>query len=147
MGRKLEEIIEEFENTELAFESYRKKSELKRHELLEYEARFVRLKSEFRPYKKLMVKEWTRRDDKAASAIKFRIAISIHKGEYKDKEGNLIFDPCSISAAEKFASGCQSYKEFVDQRAFFKESLNNVTDLRNDCDSYVNLIKDIIKPM
>ena len=145
MGRELEEIIEDFENTRLAFQSYRKKAEFQRGSLLEYQARFVDIKAELRPFKVEMVKEWIRRDDKAASAIKYRMAISIHKGEFKDDEGELIYDPCSINQAEKFANGCDRYKQFIDQRAFYKESLTNVSDLRNDCDSFANLIKDILK--
>lgn len=145
MERELEEIILDFENTRLAFQSYRKKAEFQRGALLEYQARFVDIKAELRPYKVEMVKEWVRRDDKAASAIKYRMAISIHKGEFKDDKGVLIYDSCSINQAEKFANGCDRYKQFIDQRAFYKESLTNVTDLRNDCDSFANLIKDILK--
>lgn len=145
MGRELDEIIEDFENTRLAFKSYRTKSELTRGALLEYQARFVDIKAELRPFKIDMVKEWTRRDDKAASAIKYRMAISIHKGDFKSEKGELIYDACSINQAEKFANGCDRYKQFIDQRAFYKESLTNVSDLRNDCDSFANLIKDILK--
>lgn len=145
MGRQLEEILDDYENLRDAFSSYRKKGEPKKESLIEYQFRFIELKADLRPYKKEMVKEWTRRDDKAASAIKFRIAIAIHEGNFKDEQGNLVYDMCSITQAEKFASGCDKYKEFVDQRAFYKESLTNITDLRNDCESYINLIKDMLK--
>jgi hypothetical protein len=94
-----------------------------------------------------MIKEWTRRDDKAASAIKFRIALAIHEGRFKDEKGKLLYDECSMNMAEKFASGCEKYKEFVDQRAFYKESLTNISELRNDAESYINLIKDILKTL
>lgn len=145
MSRKLEEIIEDFENNRISFKAFREKKELNKTTLLEYQARFVDIKAELRPYKVEMVKQWIRRDDKAATAIKFRIAIAIHEGKFKDKEGKLIYDKCSINAAEKYASGCEQYKKFVDQRAFYKESMTNVSDLRNDCDSFANLIKDILK--
>lgn len=145
MERELEEIIEDFENNRLAFKSFREKKELTRGALLEYQARFVDIKAELRPFKKDMIKQWIRRDDKAATAIKFRIAIAIHKGEFRNEEGELLYDACTINAAEKFASGSDEYKKFVDQRSFYKESLTNITDLRNDCDSFANLIKDILK--
>ena len=80
MERELEDIIQDFENNRLAFQSYRKKSELKKEALLEYQARFIDIKAELRPIKRKMIKQWTRRDDKAATAMKFRIAIAIHKG-------------------------------------------------------------------
>jgi len=143
--RKLDEIIEDFENNRVSFKVFRDKKELSKNTLLEYQARFVDIKAELRPFKKEMVKQWIRRDDKAATAIKFRIAIAIHKGEFKDGEGKLIYDACSINAAEKFASGSDQYKDFVDQRSFYKESLTNINDVRNDCDSFANLIKDILK--
>ncbi len=147
MDRELEDIIEDFEDNRISFSEYRRKGEFNKSTLLEYQARFVDIKAELRPYKVSMIKKWVRRDDKAASAIKFRIAISIHKGDFLDEEGNLIYDPCSINAAEKFAGGCDAYREFIDQRAFYKESLTNVTDLRNDCESFANLIKDILKTL
>lgn len=145
MSRKLEEIIQDFEDNRISFSEFRKKGELNKTTLIEYQARFVDIKAELRPYRVDMVKEWIRRDDKAATAIKFRIAIAIHEGEFKDKSGQVIYDKCSINQAEKYASGCEQYKIFVDQRAFYKESMTNLTDLRNDCDSFANLIKDILK--
>ena len=145
MSRPLEDIMQDFEDNRISFKVFRDKKVLNKTTLLEYQARFVDIKAELRPFRVDMVKQWIRRDDKAATAIKFRIAIAIHEGRFKDKEGKLIYESCSISAAEKFASGCAQYKEFVDQRAFYKESMTNLTDLRNDCDSFANLIKDILK--
>lgn len=145
MVRELDKIIEDFEENRISFSEYRRKGEFSKLTLLEYQGRFVDIKAELRTYKVDMVKEWTRRDDKAASAIKYRMAIAIHEGEFKDEDDKLIYDPCSINQAEKFASGCDRYKQFIDQRAFYKESLTNITDLRNDCDSFANLIKDMLK--
>lgn len=143
--RLLEDIIEDFENTRVSFNNYRDKNEVSDKVLVEYQSRFANLKSDLRPYKAKMTKGWITRDDKAASAIKFRIALAVHRGELKDEKGSLIYDECSINQAEKFASGSDKYKEFVDQRAFYKESLTNISDLRNDCDTFINLIKDILK--
>lgn len=145
MSRQLDEIITDFDAQREAFRAVTNKGEVNKNTLLEFQGRFVDLKSELRYWKKYLTKEWTRRDDKAATAIKFRIAIAISKGEFKDKEGNLVYDKCSITSAEKYASGCQEYKEFVDQRAFYKESLTNVSDLREDMNSYINEIKDRLK--
>lgn len=145
MGKELEQVIDDFENLRDAFSSYRKKKEVKKDALIEYEARFVDLRADLRPHRKHVAAEWQKRDDKAATGIKFRIAVAIHEGNFKNDKGELIYDECSINQAEKFASGSQAYKEFLDQRSFFKESLVNITDLRNDIDGYINLIKDILK--
>src|SRR6478609_246720 len=144
-NRPLVEIITDFESEREAYRAFTKKGDLNKHTLLEFQGRFVDLKSEIRHWKKYLSSEWTRRDDKAATAIKFRIAIAIAKGEFKDDQGNLIYEKCSITSAEKYASGSLQYKEFVDQRAFYKESLTNVSDLREDIGSYINEIKDRLK--
>lgn len=145
MSRPIEEIIEDFDSQREAYRAVTNKGEVNKNALLEFQGRFVDLKSELRFWKKYLTKEWTRRDDKAATAIKFRIAIAISKGEFKDEEGNVLYEKCSITSAEKFASGCLEYKKFVDQRAFYKESLTNVSDLREDLNSYINEIKDRLK--
>lgn len=145
MGRKLEEIIEDFENNRISFKAFRDKKELNKATLLEYQARFVDIKAELRPYRKKLLGEVVKRDDKAATAIKFRIAIAIHEGELKDDKGKLIYEKCSINQAEKFASGSKKYKSFIDQRSFYKESYLNVSSLHSDCDGFINLIKDLLK--
>lgn len=145
MARELETIIEEFDAFRESFRDYRKTKEVKKDTLIEFEARLVDLRADLRPHRKDVAAEWQKRDDKAATGIKFRIAVSIHRGEFMDEKGNLIFDPCSINQAEKFASGSNHYKEFLDQRSFYKETFVNITDLRNDMDGYINLIKDILK--
>lgn len=144
-ARDLEEIIEDYENLRQAFFSYRSKKEVDKKALIEYEARFVALKADLRPHRKHIAGEWQKRDDKAATAIKFRLAIAIHNGTLKDDDDQLLYDPCSINQAEKFASGSKKYQEFLEQRTFYRESLVNLTDLRNDLDGYINLIKDILK--
>ncbi len=143
--RKLEEIIEDYDGLRDNFRNFTSKGDVNKNSLIEFQGRFIDLKSELRYWKKYLTNGWTRRDDKAATAIKFRIAIAISKGEFKDDEGNTLFEKCSITSAEKYASGCQKYKDFVDQRAFYKESLTNVSDLREDINSYINEIKDRLK--
>ena len=145
MNRDLETIIEDFDSFRESFNDYRKNKELNKDTLIEFESRLVDLRADLRPHRKSVAAEWQKRDDKAATGIKFRLAIAIHKGEFKDEKGELIFDECSINQAEKFASGSEKYREFLDQRSFYKESLINITDLRNDIDGYINLIKDILK--
>lgn len=145
MSRELDEIITDFDSFRESFEDFRKRKEVNKDALIEFEARLVGLRADLRPHRKHVAAEWQKRDDKAATGIKFRIAIAIHEGRFKDEKGELIYDECSINQAEKFASGSEAYKEFLDQRSFFKESLVNITDLRNDIDGYINLIKDILK--
>lgn len=143
--RELVDIIASFEEERGSFRDFTRRGDINKNTLIEFQGRFVDLKTEIRHWKKYLTNEWTRRDDKAATAIKFRIAIAISRGEFKDEEGNLIYEKCSITSAEKYASGSQAYKDFVDQRAFYKESLTNVSDLREDINSYINEIKDRLK--
>lgn len=145
MSKDLDEIIEEFDSFRESFNDYRRNKDVTKDTLIEFEARLVNLRADLRPHRKEVAAEWQKRDDKAATGIKFRLAIAIHKGEFIDENGDLIFDECSINQAEKFASGSEKYREFLDQRSFYKESLVNVTDLRNDIDGFINLIKDILK--
>ena len=143
--KELDEIIARFELQREAYRAFTNSGDLNKHTLLEFQGRFIDLKSEIRQWKKYLTKQWTRRDDKAATAIKFRIAIEITRGIFVDDEATEPLDKCSITSAEKFASGSLMYKKFVDQRAFYKESLTNVTDLREDMNSYINEIKDRLK--
>lgn len=103
------------------------------------------MRADLRPFRKHAAAEWQKRDDKAATGIKFRIAIAINDGTFLDESKKPVYDCNSINQAEKFASGSKPYKDFLDQRSFYKETLVNVTDLRNDMDGYINLIKDILK--
>ncbi len=145
-NRKLEEIVVDFDSCREAYRNFTNRGDLNKHSLLEFQGRFIDLKAELRYWKKYLTNEWTRRDDKAATAIKFRIAISIARGEFKDDDDDdITYEKCSITSAEKFASGSRAYKKFVDQRAFYKESVTNVSDLREDLNSYINEIKDRLK--
>lgn len=144
-ARNLLDIIERFDSFRVSFNDYRRIKEVNKVTLLEFEHRLIEMRADLRPHRSRVSAEWQKRDDKSATGIKFRIAIAIHNGEFKDDKGELIYDSCSINQAEKFASGSQKYKEFIDQRSFYKESLVNITDLKNDMDGYINLIKDILK--
>jgi hypothetical protein len=142
---KLNDIIEKFGEFRVSFNDYSRVKEVNKITLLEFEHRLVEMRADLRPFRKYAAAEWQKRDDKSATGIKFRIAIAIHDGTFVDDKGELVYDTCSINQAEKFASGSQKYKEFIAQRSFYKESLVNVTDLKNDMDGYINLIKDILK--
>lgn len=143
--KELDEIIARFELQREAYRAFTNSGDLNKHTLLEFQGRFIDLKSEIRYWKKYLTREWTRRDDKAATAIKFRIAMEITRGDFKDEGATEPLAKCSITSAEKFASGSLTYKKFVDQRAHYKESLTNVSDLREDMNSYINEIKDRLK--
>src|SRR5690606_6208992 len=111
---------------------------------IEFERRFVNLKSKLRPIKAAVTRLWINFDDKSSTAIKFRIANAIMKGEFTDSDGT-IFEQCSITSAEKFASASKKYKEFIGKRAVYREALSNVSDMRDDVNGYINLIKDKLK--
>ncbi len=139
MGRTLDEIIADYEETRQAFRNSIKKDTVNVESLLEYQARFNDLKADIRPHKKELTLRWVRRDDKAATAIKFRIAASISNGEHD------MYEKCSITQAEKYASGSKEYQTFIDQRGMYRAGLSNVSDLREDITSYINEIKDRLK--
>ena len=145
MEKKLEDILEEYENTRLAFKSYIKNKEIKKEALLEFQNRFVDLKAELRPFEKSVAAEFEKRSDKQATAIKFRIAVAIQNGDFKDEDGKLIYDECSINQAEKYASASEPYKKFLEQKCFYKESYVNLRDVREDLNSYINLVKDYLR--
>lgn len=142
-AERLSEIIYTYETTRESYRTVTRNSELNKDTLLEFQSRFVDLKASLRVYKSYFTKEWTRRDDKAATAIKFRIAVAMTRGEYDtgDNEEKLP----TITNAEKLASGSKEYREFVEQRGFYKESLTNISDLREDINSFINEIKDRLK--
>lgn len=146
MVKDLAEILSEYELQRETYRNFTTSGDSRNKDtLLEFQARFTDIKADLRYYHSKLTRNWTRFDDKSATAIKFRLAIAISQGEYKDKEGKPIFDACSINQAEKFASGSDKYKEFVDKRAFHKESLVNISDLRDDISSYLMEIQQRLK--
>ena len=145
MGRNLEEIIIEFEQQRQNFNDTKRSKGLTKETLLEFETRFSNLKADIRPHIAKISAEHEKRSDKQATAIKYRIAIAIHEGRLQDEDGKQIYNECSINQAEKFASGSEKYKEFLEQKTFYKESYVNVRDLREDIGTFINLIKDFMK--
>lgn len=128
---KFNELIEEFDSLRHSFRDVLRSQEVSKETLLEFQSRFNDIKADLREFHSRVHREWTKRDDKAATAIKYRLAVSISRGEHED------FDSCSINQAEKFAPASKEYKDFLNQRAFWKESLVNVNDLRDDISSYL----------
>jgi len=141
--RPLEEILTEYEELRKSFRNTTKSGSLTKDSLIEFQGRFIDVKADLKYWRVKYTHEWTRRDDKAATAIKFRIAVAMTRGEYEtgDQETKLP----TITNAEKLASGSKEYREFVEQRGFYKESLTNLSDTREDINSYINEIKDRLK--
>ena len=135
----LSELIEKFEDTRRSYRNFTRIGDFNRDSLIEFESRFVDIKADMRPYLAHVTGKWIERDDKSSTAIKFRIGLAIHEGKHED------FEECSINQAEKFASGSKEYKEFLSQRSFYKESLVNLTEIRDIANSYINEIKDRLK--
>ena len=140
--KPLDEIIQEFEDLRANFKVFSKNSDDNRESLLEYQHRFIDLKADLRYWHKKVGGEYTRRDDKSATSIKYRIATAISEGRFKDENDKLIYDACSMAHAEKLAAGSDKYKEFIKQRAFYKESFINISDLREDITNYITLTRD-----
>lgn len=145
MNKKLDAIIDDFNELRENFRTIFKTSEVKRDTLLEFQTRLVELKCDLTPWHKKVAAEYEKRSDKAATAIKYRICSSISNGEFIDIGDTNPLEKCSLNQAEKIAASTKRYKEFLDQRAFYRESLVNVVDLREDINSYINLIKDMLK--
>lgn len=145
--KKLENILEEYYNTREVFRSLVSSDEKYKEALLEIEHRFIEIKADLRPWHTKMISASTRRDDKACTGIKFRIAISMVRGEYKweENEKPMYEKPPSIGYAEKYASASKEYTDFLEQRAFYKESITNINDILSEVASYINLIKDRLK--
>lgn len=145
--RPLEEILTEYEELRKSFRNTTKSGSLTKDSLIEFQGRFIDLKADLKYWRVKYTHEWTRRDDKAATAIKFRIAVAMTNGTYKlgsekeEENGKLP----TITNAEKLASGSKEYRDFVEQRGFYKESLTNLSDTREDMNSYINEIKDRLK--
>jgi hypothetical protein len=141
--RPLEEILTEYEELRKSFRNTTRSGSLTKDSLIEFQGRFIDVKADLKYWRVKYTHEWTRRDDKAATAIKFRIAVAMTRGEYPtgDEEVKLP----TITNAEKLASGSKEYREFVEQRGFYKESLTNLSDTREDINSYINEIKDRLK--
>jgi len=141
--RPLEDILTDYEETRQTYRSFTKIGDGNKNSLIEFQGRFIDLKADLKYWKVKYTHEWTRRDDKAATAIKFRIAVAMTRGEYPT--GDVEIKLPTITNAEKLASGSKEYREFVEQRGFYKESLTNLSDTREDINSYINEIKDRLK--
>lgn len=141
--RPLEEILTEYEELRGTFRNFTKVGDGNKNTLIEFQGRFIDLKADLKYWKVKYTHEWTRRDDKAATAIKFRIAVAMTRGEYPTGDTEVKLP--TITNAEKLASGSKEYREFVEQRGFYKESLTNLSDTREDINSYINEIKDRLK--
>lgn len=147
MRRPLEDIIEEYDYAVSTFKTFSYNGDNNKDTLLEFQLRFVSLKSDLREWHTKMIEASDRRSDKAATAIKYRIAMAMVRGEYKFQgdEKPMYEKSPSISTAEKYAAATREYKQFLDQRTMYREGLVNVTDLREDIQSFINLIKDRLK--
>ena len=144
MIRPLEEIITEFYEIKDNFKNFSLTGDNNKETLLEFQHRFVDLKSDLRYWHTKMLNASEMRSDKGATAIKMRIAVAMVKDDYVWSEGEKpMYDKApAISNAEKFAAATKQYKEFLNQRTTHKENFTNVADLREDINSYITLVRD-----
>ena len=142
--RKLEEILEEYENLRDSFKNFTKTGDGNKDVLLEFQQRFLDLKADLRPWHTKMMHASEMRSDKGATAIKMRIAVAMIKDEYEfgENEKPMYDKPPTITNADKYAAATKQYKEFLDQRTFHKESFVNISDLREDLQGYITLCRD-----
>lgn len=145
--RPLEDILTDYEELRDSFKVFTNRGDVNKDSLLEFQHRFIDLKADLRPWHVQTLRSSENRSEKAATAIKMRIAISMIKGEYEFKEGEkpMYEKSPTISSADKFAAATKEYKEFLDQRTFHKESFVNISDLREDLQGYINITKDRLK--
>ena len=135
----LNEVVARYEDLRSSFRSFTSSGQLNKHTLNEYQHRFMDIAADLRPFKQDVNAKWLRHDDKCATALKGRIAIQLSEGNIDG------YEKMSLNQADKYASSTPHYKDFLQKRAFYKESLNNIEDLRMDVSGYVYLIKDYIK--
>lgn len=142
--RPLEEILEEYENTRQSFNNFTKVGDANKDTLLEYQQRFINLKADLRPWHTKMMYASEMRSDKSATAIKMRIAVAMVKDEFEFQEGEkpMYEKAPSITNADKFAAATKQYLQFLEQRAFHKESFVNIADLREDLQGFITLCRD-----
>lgn len=147
MNKKLEDIIEDYYNLREDFKHFIQKGDDNKNTLLEFQHRFIEIKADLRPFHYKMIRESEKRSDKAATAIKMRLAVSMIKDEYvfEDGETPMYSKPPTMSNADKFAAATKEYKEFLKQKVFYKESLINIADLREDITNYTTLINNKLK--
>lgn len=142
--RKLEEILEDFENIRDSFNNFTKVGDSNKDTLLEYQQRFLNLKTDLRPWHTKMMYASEMRSDKQSTAIKHRIGLAMVRDEYEFKDGEtpMYEKPPTITNSEKYAAATKEYKQFLEQRAFYKESFVNVADLREDLQGFITLCRD-----
>lgn len=142
--RKLEEILEDYENTRKSFSDFTKVGDSNKETLLEFQQRFLDLKADLRPWHTKMMHAAEMRSDKQSTAIKHRIGLAMVRDEYEFKDGEtpMYEKPPTITNSEKYAAATKEYKQFLEQRAFYKESFVNVADLREDLQGYITLCRD-----
>lgn len=141
---ELEDVIEAYNNIRKAYKEYCRNSEVRKEGLIEYESKFIEIKANLTRWKAKMTGEWTRYDDKAATAVKYRIAMKMYREGFTDINGDK-YEKTSLSSSEKMAAGTEQYQKFIADRAFYKESFVNIADTKDDVNSYINLIKDQLK--
>lgn len=142
--KPLEDILQDFNNIRDSYKNYCKNSSVTKTGLIEFETRFTELKSDMTYWKSKLSGDWSRYDDKAATAIKYRIAVEIYRKGFIDTNGD-VYEKTSLSSAEKLAAATERYTTFINDRAFYKESMVNISDTKDDINSYINLIKDQLK--
>lgn len=140
--RDLEEILEDYYTTRDSFLEFSRSGEDTKDALHEFELRFINIKADLREHHSRVAKSYEMRSDKGATAIKNRISISMIKGEYDFKGDTPMYEKTpTITNADKYAGATKEYKKFLDERAFYKESFVNLTDLREDIQNYIILIR------
>lgn len=142
--RPLEDIIKEYEDTRQTFRNFTTVGDSNKDTLLEFQHRFLDLKADLRPWHTKMMHASEKRSDKGATAIKMRIAVAMVRGEFEfDEDEKPMYDKNpSITNADKFAAATNQYKKFLEQRAFYKESYVNISDLREDLQGLITLCRD-----
>ncbi len=136
----LQDIIQGFDDLKQSFRHHTNHGDItNKNALIEYQGKFIDLKTEIRPHKNSIYREFRKRTDKNATAIKARIANAIANGTFEE------FEKVSFSKARELAAASSAYETFLEQRQFYETSYYNLVDLREDIYSYINEIKDRLR--
>jgi len=140
MEERLKEFLLDYQTIRDSFEGFSSTSNYNMQTLLEFEERFINLKEKLIPIKAYYSGQYKKRDDKACSAIRARIAIAIKDGTHPTIE-----QAKTISASDTKAYASKEYKEFLDQRSAYYETYVQLDDLFQVLENYRILVKDLMR--
>lgn len=137
VGEKLEKFVLDYESLRKEYSQFLSSGGARdKHVLSSFQSKFNNLKGDLVQVYPYILKEQVRRDNKAMTAVKARLARAIHEGRYKDFEATNSWNKC-----ESLAASTDEYRDMLEQRAFWYESLETLTEIKFSIQSYISEIE------